>query len=142
MKDTIKISIFGLIGAIAVYFLIKKLPKNVEKPTEEKQQYYYLQLPPIYLPASIPEETINGIIDKINNPKVSATLYPLGWKVSWDPIPIELPVIGQINISLASKQIPAIAKTELTNYLNQFHPIVEKKDLLWQITFPTIHIKL
>jgi len=66
MKDVAKISISGLLGAVAVYFLIRKLPKGVEKPAEEEQQYYYLQLPPIYLPANIDEMTINEIIDKIN----------------------------------------------------------------------------
>ena len=44
MKDVAKISISSLIGAVAVYFLIKKLPKGVEKPTEEEPQYFYLLL--------------------------------------------------------------------------------------------------
>jgi len=142
MKDIAKISISGLIGAIAIYFLIQKLPKGIEKPTEEEPQYFYLQLPPIYLPANISEETINEIVDELKKPKISPTLYPLGWKIEWTPISIDLPVIGQVNISPLSKQLPAISNAELTNYLNQFQPIVEKKDLLWQIIFPTVQIQL
>ena len=142
MKDIAKISISSLIGAVAVYFLIKKLPKGVEKPAEEEPQYYYLQLPPIFLPANIPEEIVYEAVDKLKNPKITPTIYPLGWKVEWSPIQVDLPVIGQINISPSSKQLPAISKTELTNSLNQFQPTVGKKDLLWQITFPTVRIKL
>lgn len=142
MEDTIKISITGLIGAVAVYFLIKKLPKGVEKPTEEEPQYYYLQLPPIYLPANISEETINEIMDKLNNPKISATLYPLGWKLEWSPIQVDLPVIGQIDIKPSSKQLPSISYANVETYLTQFIPQVEKQDLLWKITFPVIPIPI
>ena len=142
MKDVVKISISSLIGAVAVYFLIKKLPKGVEKPTEEEPQYFYLQLPPIFLPANIPEEIVYEAIDKLKNPKIIPTIYPLGWKVSWDPIPIDLPVVGQININPSSKQLPAISYTEAKTYLAQFIPQVEKQNLLWKITFPVIPIPI
>ena len=142
MKDVAKISISGLIGAVAVYFLIKKLPKGIEKPAEEEPQYYYLQLPPIYLPANISEETISEIIDKLKNPKITPTIYPLGWKVEWVPIQVDLPIIGKININPSSKQLPAISYAEAKTYLTQFIPQVEKQDLLWKITFPVIAIKI
>jgi len=140
MKDTAKISISGLVGIIIVYFLIKKLPKGTEKPAKEEPQYYYLQLPPIYLPANISEGTINEIMDKLKNPKIMPTLYPLGWKVEWSPIQVDLPVIGQINISPSSKQLPAMSYAEAKAYLIGFIPQVEKQNLLWKITFPVIPI--
>ena len=142
MKDIAKISLSSLIGAVAVYFLIKKLPKGVEKPTNEELQYFYLQLPPIFLPANIDEWTINEIIDKLKNPKIIPTIYPLGWKVEWVPIQVDLPVIGKINIQPSSKQLPAISYAEAETYLTQFIPQVEKQDLLWKIIFPVIPIPI
>ena len=142
MKDVAKISISGLVGAVAVYFLIQKLPKGIEEPADEEPHYYYLQLPPIYLPANIDEWTINEIIDKLRNPKIMPTIYPLGWKVEWVPIQVDLPVVGKINIQPSSKQLPAISYAEVKTYLTQFIPQVEKQDLLWKIIFPVIPIPI
>lgn len=142
MKDAIKISIYGLVGVVIVYFLLKKLPKGVEKPTEKEEKYAYLQLSPIYLPVNISEETVYEVVDKLNNPKIIPTISPSGWKIEWGPIQVDLPVIGQMNISPSSKQLPIMAKTQLRSYLKQFQPTVEKLDFLWKITFPVITIPL
>jgi len=142
MKDVAKISISGLVGVVAVYFLIKNLPKKAEEPIEKEEQYYYLQLSPIYLPANIPEQTINEVVNKLKNPKITPTISPSGWKVEWPPIQVDLPVIGQMNIGSFSKQLPLMPKAELMNYLKQFQPTVEKKDYLWKLTFPSVVIKV
>ena len=142
MKDVAKISISGLVGVVAVYFLIKNLPKKAEEPIEKEEQYYYLQLSPIYLPANIPEQTINEVVNKLKNPKITPTISPSGWKVEWPPIQVDLPVIGQMNIGSFSKQLPLMPKAELMNYLKQFQPTVEKKDYLWKLTFPSVGIKV
>jgi len=139
MKDVAKISISSLIGAVVVYFLIKKLPKGVEKPAEEEPQYYYLQLPPIYLPTNIPEEKINEVVDKLGNPKVLPSMS--GWQIQWDPIPVDL-TTGQVNVAPAPKQLPLINEQELRNNLNAFKPQLEKQDTAWKISFPTIQIEL
>lgn len=143
MKETAKISISGLIGAGAVYFLIKKLPKSVAKPTEEEEKITYLQLPSIYLPANIDEWTIDEIIDKLKKPNITPlySLSAFGWKVEWPPISVDLPITGQVNISPASRQLPPITYSEVTNYLKQFQPQAEKEALLWKISFPTIEIR-
>jgi len=142
MKDVAKISISGLVGVVAVYFLIKNLPKKAEEPIEKEEQYYYLQLSPIYLPANISEKIIYEIVDKLKNPKITPTISPSGWKVEWPPIQVDLPVIGQMNIGSFSKQLPLMPKAELMNYLKQFQPTVEKKDYLWKLTFPSVGIKV
>lgn len=143
MKDVVKISITGLLGAVAVYFLIKKLPKDIIKPPEKEEKITYLQLPPIYLPVNIDEWVIDEIVDKLKKPKITPLYTPsaFGWKVEWKPIQVDLPVIGQTNISPAPKQLPPITYTELTNYLSQFQPQAEKEALLWKISFPIIEIR-
>ena len=142
MNNAVKISISSLIGIVIVYFLIKKLPKKVEEPIEKEEKFAYLQLSPIYLPANISEETVYEVVEKLKNPKITPTISPSGWKVQWSPIQVDLPVIGQMNISPSPKQLPIMAKTELTNYLKQFQPTVEELDFLWKITFPVITIPL
>lgn len=143
MEDVAKISISGLLAAVAVYFLIKKLPKGIAKPKEKEKKIAYLQFPPIYLPANISEETLNEVIDKLKKPNITPIYSPsaFGWKIEWPPITIDIPNSGPINISPAPRQLPPITYSEVTNYLSRFQPQLEKEALLWKISFPTISIK-
>ena len=140
MKETVKITGLGLLGLAITYLILKKFPKKEELLPEEKN-YVYLQLAPIYVPTAIGEDLLAEVVDKLSNPKVKPTLNPTGWQLYWEAIPISTPV-GTVNISLPARQLPLISNQKLNEVMLWFKPQVEKQDLLWKLSWPTIPIEV
>jgi len=133
--------LFTLLGAGVAYFILKKTETPTKTPAlKEEEKYITISLPPIYLPKNVSESKVRELAEKLT-PKVKPSLRPLGVKLYWTPIALELP-IGKVYITPPEKFIPAVTLVEAYRIAREFKPTIEDKGIYWAIKFPKIRIKV
>jgi len=142
-EKKVPIALLGLAGAgIAYYFVTAEEKKQIkaEREIPEKEEYITVSLPPIYLPSSVSETSAKQLINKLT-PKVRPKVFPVGFELYWDPVPVDLP-FGQIYITPPPRFLSVRSAIEAYRIANEFKPKLERTALGWEITFPSVRINI
>lgn len=140
----IGIFLLGATGALGVYYLIKKYPKgelpDEEKPVEKPEEYVIINIPPIFIPASVGETKVKEVARSLR-PKVKPSVRPLGVIFYWEPIKVSFP-FGDVRYQPPSKFASIKDIQKARRIARELGPTVERVPGGWHIKFKTIKVEV